>query len=99
MDLIEVLWKQDVDLGFSLEQPPASAVKEPPEKESLIEATSSHTGDDDIEKLKALKALNDEIANVRSKAPSQNIEHIDCKFLFRSIGTVEMEEAWTIGTR
>lgn len=66
MDLIEVLWKQDVDLGFSLEEAPDNAAKEPPEKEILIEATSSTTGDDDIEKLKALKALNDEIANVSS---------------------------------
>lgn len=63
MDLIEVLWKQDVDLGFSLEQPATN-----PDKETALkaDAATSITEDDDIEKLKALKALNDEIADVSS---------------------------------
>ena len=46
MDLIEVLWKQDVDLGFTLED--ATAPDKTLEKES----------EDDIEKLKALEAIN-----------------------------------------
>ena len=49
MDLIEVLWKQDVDLGFSL-------VDTTPIKN---DATSSKKeSEDDIEKLKALAAIN-----------------------------------------
>ncbi|XP_051160355.1 segmentation protein cap'n'collar isoform X2 [Leptopilina boulardi] len=46
MDLIEVLWKQDVDLGFTIVEP--TSPDKSLEKES----------DDDIEKLKALKAIN-----------------------------------------
>lgn len=49
MDLIEVLWKQDVDLGFTLVEPTTAAKKAPTvEKES----------DDEIEKLKTLEAIN-----------------------------------------
>lgn len=49
MDLIEVLWKQDVDLGFTLVEPTATTKK----------ASTSDTGtEDDIEKLKALEAIN-----------------------------------------
>lgn len=49
MDLIEVLWKQDVDLGFTLVDP--LTAKNP--------ATSSKKeSEDDIEKLKALEAIN-----------------------------------------
>jgi hypothetical protein len=45
MDLIEVLWKQDVDLGFSLSPPkPVAAGKEKETKE-------------DAEKLKVLLEL------------------------------------------
>lgn len=50
MDLIEVLWKQDVDLGFTLVEPTTTATK----KVSAIEKGT----DDEIEKLKALEAIN-----------------------------------------
>lgn len=49
MDLIEVLWKQDVDLGFTLVDP------SPPTKSGV--GTSS-SNEDDIEKLKTLEAIN-----------------------------------------
>ncbi|XP_076669139.1 NFE2 like bZIP transcription factor cap-n-collar isoform X3 [Andrena cerasifolii] len=49
MDLIEVLWKQDVDLGFTLVEPTATAKKA---------STSEKGTEDDIEKLKALEAIN-----------------------------------------
>lgn len=55
MDLIEVLWKQDVDLGFTIVEPTS------PDK-SLEKET-----DDDIEKLKALKAINATHEKVRFK--------------------------------
>ena len=46
MDLIEVLWKQDVDLGYN---PPNNPTHLPAQKESKTE--------DDVEKLKALLDL------------------------------------------
>ena len=49
MDLIEVLWKQDVDLGFTLVEPTTAAKKAP---------TVEKGSDDEIEKLKALEAIN-----------------------------------------
>ncbi|KOX80949.1 Segmentation protein cap'n'collar [Melipona quadrifasciata] len=49
MDLIEVLWKQDVDLGFTLVEPTTAAKKAP---------TVEKRSDDEIEKLKALEAIN-----------------------------------------
>ncbi|XP_076245895.1 NFE2 like bZIP transcription factor cap-n-collar isoform X2 [Calliopsis andreniformis] len=49
MDLIEVLWKQDVDLGFTLVEPTATTKKA---------STSEKGTEDDIEKLKALEAIN-----------------------------------------
>lgn len=49
MDLIEVLWKQDVDLGFTLVEP-ATPTKKP--------STSEKESADEIEKLKALEAIN-----------------------------------------
>lgn len=63
MDLIEVLWKQDVDLGYA---PDISTPLEKPkqledqEDSSSNQPTTSITipTDDDIEKLKALKDLN-----------------------------------------
>lgn len=55
MDLIEVLWKQDVDLGFTLVEPTS------PDK------TLEKESDDDIEKLKALKAINATNEKVRLK--------------------------------
>ncbi|XP_020288478.1 segmentation protein cap'n'collar isoform X2 [Pseudomyrmex gracilis] len=48
MDLIEVLWKQDVDLGFTLVEPTPTKKPSTSEKESA----------DEIEKLKALEAIN-----------------------------------------
>lgn len=66
MDLIEVLWKQDVDLGFSLQ--PVESINNKPDVDniqSLPAATTSLNGDDDIEKLKTLKAVNKEIVKVR----------------------------------
>ena len=50
MDLIEVLWKQDVDLGFTLVEPTST--------EPEIASTSEKKSADDIEKLKALEAIN-----------------------------------------
>ncbi|XP_011143717.1 segmentation protein cap'n'collar isoform X2 [Harpegnathos saltator] len=50
MDLIEVLWKQDVDLGFTLVEPAAAPTKKP--------STSKKESADEIEKLKALEAIN-----------------------------------------
>ncbi|XP_076637938.1 NFE2 like bZIP transcription factor cap-n-collar isoform X2 [Colletes latitarsis] len=49
MDLIEVLWKQDVDLGFTLVEP-TTTEKKP--------YTSDKGNEDDIEKLKTLEAIN-----------------------------------------
>ncbi|XP_015585303.1 segmentation protein cap'n'collar isoform X2 [Cephus cinctus] len=49
MDLIEVLWKQDVDLGFTLAQPAAPNEKDAGE-------IAEEPEDDNIEKLKALQA-------------------------------------------
>lgn len=49
MDLIEVLWKQDVDLGFSLAEPATTPAKK---------STSEKESEDEIEKLKALEAIN-----------------------------------------
>lgn len=51
MDLIEVLWKQDVDLGYS---PTIPALNLHAAKEA--EAT------DDVEKLKALLELKDKVS-------------------------------------
>lgn len=57
MDLIEVLWKQDVDLGFT----PLVESTAPPKKPS----TSEKETDDEIEKLKALEAINSNNEKVR----------------------------------
>lgn len=69
MDLIEVLWKQDVDLGFSLETAENKPEKEKPEAVEVegsvpTPTTSLVVPDDDIEKLKALKAVNDDTIKV-----------------------------------
>lgn len=50
MDLIEVLWKQDVDLGFTLVEPATAPTKKP--------STSEKKSADEIEKLKTLEAIN-----------------------------------------
>lgn len=65
MDLIEVLWKQDVDLGFTLELPePKNDKPEKPEsadnQEQSTTAVSAGFPEDDIEKLKALKEVNND---------------------------------------
>ncbi|CAH0561854.1 unnamed protein product [Brassicogethes aeneus] len=70
MDLIEVLWKQDVDLGFSIEQAKA-------EKSDLENGSSSNLrikNDDDLEKLKTLKAINSETIKEEPKKeePDEN---------------------------
>lgn len=67
MDLIEVLWKQDVDLGFSLDLPDPKLDK--PESVDIqnsvsVPTTSVTVPADDIEKLKALKAVNDDTIKV-----------------------------------
>lgn len=65
MDLIEILWKQDVDLGFSLEMPESKSDKpgSADVQHSVSDPTTSvavDDDDDDIEKLKTLKAINDD---------------------------------------
>lgn len=57
MDLIEVLWKQDVDLGFTLVEPVTTPTKKP--------STSEKQSADEIEKLKALEAINATYQKVR----------------------------------
>lgn len=57
MDLIEVLWKQDVDLGFTLVEPATAPTKKP--------STSEKESADEIEKLKALEAINATYQKVR----------------------------------
>ncbi|XP_037826480.1 segmentation protein cap'n'collar-like [Lucilia sericata] len=51
-EIVEVLWKQDVDLGYSLT--PAQLADAGTSAKAL---QSSNANDDDIEKLKALEAL------------------------------------------
>lgn len=58
MDLIEVLWKQDVDLGVPLAEPATT-----PTKKSQSEKEAA----DEIEKLKALEAINATNQKVRKK--------------------------------
>jgi hypothetical protein len=48
MDLIEVLWKQDVDLGYN---------PLPANNPSLLPAQKEKKAEDDVEKLKALLDL------------------------------------------
>jgi nuclear factor erythroid 2 len=63
MDLIEVLWKQDVDLGFSLD------LFNPSKPEG--EGKAVRVEDDDIEKLKALEALKKESPKDTTKVSEQ----------------------------
>lgn len=58
MDLIEVLWKQDVDLGVTLAEPATTPTKKSP---------SENESADEIEKLKALEAINATNQKVRKK--------------------------------
>lgn len=71
MDLIEVLWKQDVDLGFSLEVPGTKSQNQKSETPDKLNNTKPTTSigshDDDLEKLKTLKALNNENIKVSSR--------------------------------
>lgn len=53
MDLIEVLWKQDVDLGFTLVEPTSNA----PAKKTGT-AKNPEESEEEAEKLKALEAIN-----------------------------------------
>lgn len=62
MDLIEVLWKQDVDLGLPLVDP---------DQLSQSPSTSDKTTPDEIEKLKTLEAINATKLEVRSLHPSR----------------------------
>ncbi|PNF38551.1 hypothetical protein B7P43_G04023, partial [Cryptotermes secundus] len=64
MDLIEVLWKQDVDLGFSLD------LFNPTKPEG--EGKAVRVEDDDIEKLKALEALKNENSADTAKSEEEN---------------------------
>lgn len=73
MDLIEVLWKQDVDLGFSLElQVESKNTEKPDEKSEFGDGQNPESPgsasltfpEDDIEKLKALKEVNDDSVKV-----------------------------------
>lgn len=66
MDLIEVLWKQDVDLGFSLEVSQTKSEKPDPEG-AAAGPTTSLGSDDNLEKLKALKAAEDDAIKVRAR--------------------------------
>jgi uncharacterized protein YpuA (DUF1002 family) len=63
MDLIEVLWKQDVDLGFSLD------LFNPSKTEG--EGKAVRVEDDDVEKLKALEALKNETPIDTTKVSEQ----------------------------
>ncbi|XP_050095923.1 segmentation protein cap'n'collar isoform X2 [Anopheles aquasalis] len=56
MDLIEVLWKQDVDLGFTLTNAPATSIAAGTRATANAgaEATTKPDSEDDLEKLKAL---------------------------------------------
>uniref|UniRef100_A0A2M3Z738 Uncharacterized protein n=1 Tax=Anopheles braziliensis TaxID=58242 RepID=A0A2M3Z738_9DIPT len=55
MDLIEVLWKQDVDLGFTLTNAPATSTAPAGSCHTGTEATTTKPdSEDDLEKLKAL---------------------------------------------
>ncbi|XP_018578767.1 segmentation protein cap'n'collar isoform X1 [Anoplophora glabripennis] len=60
MDLIEVLWKQDVDLGFSVENATPKLEKLDPESSAVDATTSGDLENDDLEKVKTLKAINED---------------------------------------
>jgi nuclear factor erythroid 2 len=63
MDLIEVLWKQDVDLGFSVDL-------FNPSKPAGV-GLGVRVEDDDVEKLKALEALKNETPADTTKVSEQ----------------------------
>lgn len=69
MDLIEILWKQDVDLGYSLDISPTKSHKQngnnaDTKRTGSSSTPTSSTEDDDVEKLKTLEALNDNFFKV-----------------------------------
>ncbi|CAD7077327.1 unnamed protein product [Hermetia illucens] len=66
-EIVEVLWKQDVDLGFSLAPPK-------PDK-SAPQPGSSKNSEDEAEKLKALQDLKDE--NNESKLNDEGKDDLD----------------------
>lgn len=60
MDLIEVLWKQDVDLGFSVENATPK-----PEKFDVDKDPDTGSGNgDDVDKLKSLQAIEEDSIKV-----------------------------------
>ncbi|XP_055585388.1 segmentation protein cap'n'collar [Uranotaenia lowii] len=56
MDLIEVLWKQDVDLGFTLTPPIATSTSGNAigTAQKSLDKTATNSSEDDLEKLKVL---------------------------------------------
>ena len=60
MDLIEVLWKQDVDLGFSLDAANGKNDKPEPDLQNGSPSSTISMENDEIEKLKTLKAINED---------------------------------------
>ena len=74
MDLIEVLWKQDVDLGFTLVEPTTAPTKKP--------STSEKESADEIEKLKALEAINATYQKVRKSFYFLSFQLVYCAIIF-----------------
>ncbi|KAF5284797.1 hypothetical protein FQA39_LY04522 [Lamprigera yunnana] len=74
MDLIEVLWKQDVDLGFSLQpiESTSNTKSELGHPQNSTPTSSLHG--DDIEKLKTLKAVNQEIIKEEVEEDSTDLQ-------------------------
>lgn len=64
MDLIEVLWKQDVDLGFSLDVANGKSDKPDSDLQNGSPSSSISLENDEIEKLKTLKAINEDSIKV-----------------------------------
>lgn len=59
-EIVEVLWKQDVDLGYTLA--PAKAASS---KDASVNSTSAVLNTDENEKLKALQELKNEKVRFR----------------------------------
>uniref|UniRef100_A0A0C9RBZ4 Cnc_2 protein n=2 Tax=Fopius arisanus TaxID=64838 RepID=A0A0C9RBZ4_9HYME len=66
MDLIEVLWKQDVDLGLPLVDP---------DQVSQSPSTSEKSSPDEIEKLKTLEAIN--ASKIEDKEETEELKEED----------------------
>lgn len=58
MDLIEVLWKQDVDLGFTLDDPVGSPLDKSVSSSTDPDPKEPKEADENFEKLKSLEAAN-----------------------------------------